>query len=363
MINPQDISVVIQGTNIKNVTDKCIKSIRRYLPGATIIFSTYENHDVGNLDCDVVVRSKDPGATQMYKKWHNQTNRILVTSKAGLDAVKTKYVIRMRSDLMFKNSKILNDIAKQFPKRDKTFSVFKERVLFYCLWCRYKEHVNKNTVVKRPFELSDWLCFGLTEDVKNYYDCPLTPEPEFTKHFDKHKNFYGAVVNVATWALAPEQWVCMNFFARYFPDAKMKDVFDYDGDKVALSKNLLLNNIIPVGYREIGVYIHKKPYKFVSKHISNLVVNAMHHDWLDGVYMYKNFVYDYKQTLEHDDEYIKQSELLRHLKNHIMNTIKPVFCFRGSFTKIRYWLGNVISIVYYIWVVIRYYIFGKTKKE
>ncbi len=357
MINPKDISVVVQGINIKHQTKRCIKSIRKYLPGATIIFSTYKNHNVDGLDYDVLVESDDPGATKITKTLSNMTNRILVTSKAGLGAVKTKYVIRMRSDLIFTNSKILNDIAKQFPKRDKKYSIFKERVLFYSIFSRYQETLSPKFVIDRPFDLSDWLCFGLTEDVKDYYDCPLTNEPDFSLFYEKNTGFK-ILDKGATWKFPPEQWVGMNFFSRYFPECKMKDQLDYTLDKVQLSHILLANNVISVGFNEIGVYIQKKTYKKLSKNKDYLAAD----DWIHGIYLYPTFVKDYKRYCDESYKDYYNGEYFENLKEHFANHYKIVvrpFC---RLKKIRHYIADIISCFWYGGAMIKYKIQNRKKR-
>ena len=41
MIKSEDISVVVQGAIVSNLTNNCLKSIRKYLPKAEIILSTW----------------------------------------------------------------------------------------------------------------------------------------------------------------------------------------------------------------------------------------------------------------------------------------------------------------------------------
>ena len=59
-MNFNDISVVVQGAIDKKLTPICLKSIRKYLPGAEIILSTWEGSDVENLDFDTIVLNHDP---------------------------------------------------------------------------------------------------------------------------------------------------------------------------------------------------------------------------------------------------------------------------------------------------------------
>ncbi|MBR6685365.1 MAG: hypothetical protein IKL37_03810 [Alphaproteobacteria bacterium] len=366
MINPADISVVVQGTNVKKQTNKCLRSIRKYLPGATIIFSTYENTNVADLDYDVLVRSPDPGAEKMTPKWSNNTNRILVTSNAGLAYVKTKYVIRMRSDMIFANSKILNDIASQFPKRDKKYSVFKKRVLFYALFSRYQETVHTSLILERPFDISDWFCFGLTTDVKDYFNCPLTDEPGFTYYFHG-KNIFANIVGCASWQYPVEQWICMNFFSKYFPAAKMQDSFDYDENRIDLSRKLLANNMVIVDYKNIGVYIQKKSYKHLSKiiHKKNLFGKYGKYgelsSWIHGVYTHQVFLSDYQKYCDSTFQLAtdnKQILILEHFYKHVYFFVRPFM----NLLNIRVWLGDFISIFWYAGKYL-IYSFTKTKND
>ena len=55
MIENRDISVVVQGAVSKEYTTKCLKSIRRNLPGSQIVLSTWEDSDTSGLDYDKLI--------------------------------------------------------------------------------------------------------------------------------------------------------------------------------------------------------------------------------------------------------------------------------------------------------------------
>ena len=61
MIETKDIAVVVQGAIDKENTPKCLMSIRKFLPDAEIILSTWEDSDVAGLDYDNLLLNKDPG--------------------------------------------------------------------------------------------------------------------------------------------------------------------------------------------------------------------------------------------------------------------------------------------------------------
>ena len=58
----KNISVVVQGPILPFQTAICLKSIRKFLPKAEIILSTWEGSNINDLDYDVLVLNKDPGA-------------------------------------------------------------------------------------------------------------------------------------------------------------------------------------------------------------------------------------------------------------------------------------------------------------
>lgn len=350
MINSKDISVVIQGKNIKGETKKCCQSIRKWLPGAEIIFSTYTGEDVSDLDIDVLVESTDPGATLLSGKMYNNINRILTTTQTGLKKANRLYCIKMRSDLFFDNNKILNDIAEQFPKRDKKYSIFKKRVLFYPLWSRKSEMLRYQYFLETPFYLSDWFCFGLTEDIKNYFlNCPMTKEPDYSNYYKIKKNRLKGFSDLnVCWRFSPEQWFCMNFFKRYFSEAKMLCSQDTSKEKVEFSDRVLANNIVIAGYDDIGVYIQKKEYLKVSKNTHKAL--SMTGPWLEGVNTHLTFLKDYKKYCDPDfvipfryrwTQDLRIDGYITHLQGHIKKLFNPIKTF-------FHWFDNVFGIVYYI---------------
>jgi hypothetical protein len=101
MIDFKDISVVVQGPVIgKNAnkkterhTELCLESIRKYLPGAYIILSTWKGSDFSGLDYDSVVENDDPGGNIMGD-FSKNCFRQIVSSLNGLKTVKTKYALK-----------------------------------------------------------------------------------------------------------------------------------------------------------------------------------------------------------------------------------------------------------------------------
>lgn len=346
-ISSKDISIVVQGKNIALYTKKCIQSLRKHFPYAEIIFSTYENEDVSNLDFDALVTSVDPKATLLSGKMYNNINRILVTTKAGIEKASRKYCLKIRSDLMFDNDKILSDIGAKFPIREEKYAVFEQRVLFYCLWSRKFEYVDNKYFLPTPFYLSDWMCFGLTKDIKIFFEgTPLTKEPQYSYYFknpkNRKQNFYDPDV---TWKFSPEQYFTTTFFGKFFEQANMQSLQDVKPEQIELSRRIFASNVVVCGYKECGAYIQKPRYKFVSKHI-----NWLKGIWLSGVYRYADFLADYKKYC---DKNFKMSVLYLwsldkkiddcsiKLNKHYESFMRPV-------RVVLKWLEQLFSVVFYI---------------
>ena len=113
-IKSKDISVVVQGAINSEVTPKCLESIRKYLPEAEIILSTWEGSDVVRLDYDKLILNKDPGGADCSRdgKGINNCNRELVSTFEGLKLANRKYALKIRSDIVFINNKITAINAK-----------------------------------------------------------------------------------------------------------------------------------------------------------------------------------------------------------------------------------------------------------
>ncbi len=105
-INTQDITVVVQGAVDKKNTKLCLESIRKYLPGAEIVLSTWKDTDVTKLDFDKVVLNPDPGGykDKYVNTFTNNTLRQLISTQNGIKRATRKYIIKIRSDLILKSN-------------------------------------------------------------------------------------------------------------------------------------------------------------------------------------------------------------------------------------------------------------------
>ncbi len=251
-IKNSEISVVVQGavSGSKNnnpkhrLTHICLKSVRKYLPGAQIILSTWEGADTENLDYDVLILSKDPGPNQMGD---NPTNcfRQIVSSGNGLKACRTKYAIKMRSDLELKGKKFIDYFIKysQLPF-DQNYKILKQRVVTLTT-------CNPNRRQKWPFNCCDWFFFGLTEDVKNIFDIPLINKQTTRKDQNGDER-------VAINPYSAEQYIWSQFLSKYKP-MHFEHIEDISHDNIALSEKYFASNCILLSSRRAGINWLKFP--------------------------------------------------------------------------------------------------------
>lgn len=183
MIDSSEISVVIQGPILgveepnpeKQITRRCCTRVRELLPDAEIIISTWENSIVNDLDYDIVLFNNDPGFFMMTLngvKRPNNTNRMIVSSKNGLNRASKKYVIKMRSDLYLDN---INFLSK-FGIYDKMFedSILEAKIITLSA-NSYKRGAD---II---FTLNDWFAFGLTKDIRTIWEISIQNEDELIK--------------------------------------------------------------------------------------------------------------------------------------------------------------------------------------
>lgn len=273
MIDSKDISVVVQGAISKKETPKCLKSIRKFLPDAQIILSTWEGSNVEGLDYDVLILNKDPGAVFIGEmagsKLYNNVNRQLLSTKEGLKKAERKYAMKLRSDLILTSNKFLEYFDK-FQKRGASYNLFERKLLASAVFTRYSiEYIKENRRDLIPFHISDWWFFGLKSDLDKYFmDTPLVEEPNFTNYFalEENKNKYTPYY-FARFKFAPEQYFGYECFSRNFADIHMEDASSVNDEIMNKYRQCLVNNFIILEYKQSGIYLNKYTYSRREKFI------------------------------------------------------------------------------------------------
>ena len=259
-IKNNEITVVIQGPVIENETQHSISSIKQFLPGAKIILSTWKDSKFDGLDVDELILNSDPESYPCgilpngQKKLYN-LNRQLVSTQNGLKKVKTKYVLKLRSDLYFTKdfSSVLLKYFDKFNSRDDKFAFFKHRVIVSSLISKIYADFDDNSF-PLPFHVSDWLFFGLTEDIQEYFlNTPLLDEKDSSNYpCDVNK----IPVKLYNWKIPPEQYFCYEWTKRHI-DCHFDNWSDWNFENVVLSEKIVANNFIVLDTIQHGLYLNK----------------------------------------------------------------------------------------------------------
>jgi hypothetical protein len=256
-IKVQDISVVIQGAvshpnqSIPGSTAYCIESVRKHLPGAEIILSTWSGQPVEDLKVDHVVFSEDPGGVPYLDGSRiNNTNRQIVSSQEGIKKASRPYALKLRADAHIESARFLH-YFHQFPVRSCSWKVFKARVLTGMVYSR-----NNVFPIAALFNFSDWWQFGLTEDVHYVWDRPLVPEPEYT-HWFVHRPHPDRTKH-PEWDFRyfAEQLVWLGCFNK-FQTIPFEWHADYSPTLHTLSELCLANNLVLLHDWQSGVRLEK----------------------------------------------------------------------------------------------------------
>ncbi|NFO10206.1 hypothetical protein FDB29_03590 [Clostridium botulinum] len=241
MARSDEISIIVQGA-INEYTKKSLLSIRKNFFNAQIILSTWEDSNVSGLEYDEVVFSKDPGSEIIddISRTFNNVNRQIVSTKAGLKIATRKYILKTRSDIIWKS----DDILSYFGKYDKEFKPkhFFNRILI----CNY--YTRNPKILPLPFHMSDWVAFGCKEDINLFYNIHLQENDEmrwFKKNEKENERFY---TNLLV-KYVPEQHICLNFVRKFY-DVKCDSFYDASIKNITLTEYILANDFVVLNYDE-----------------------------------------------------------------------------------------------------------------
>lgn len=316
VIDSKNICVIVQGAIDKIETPKCLKSIRKFLPNAQIILSSWVGSDVSDLDYDVLVLNEDPGgykydfSIENKENKTNNFNRQLISTKEGLLRADREYCLKLRSDLILKNADFLNYWDKFSCRKDK-FKIFKHRVIVSSIYSRESSCLDGNGL-PTPFHPSDFWFFGLSDDIKDYFmDCPMQTKKQISDWDYKYPNRlpYSSVL----WQYAPEQVFCVNWVKKYYPDLEFVDWSDWREENIELSNNIIYNNFIFLDFEQSGMY-SKKHYWGIEN------CNE-----IEGLISYIHFQRQYKKYCDnnYNISYFEKNQYKLH--KHYKKLTKPLY--------------------------------------
>jgi hypothetical protein len=240
----KDISVVVQGPVYKKLTLKCLNSIRKHLPGAEIILSTWKGSDIDGLDHDILILNDDPGF-YLYQSNHaakNNVNRQIATTLAGLKAAAHKYAFKIRTDFIISGRGFLN-YFDNFQKYDIGYKVFNRKILSCVFFARNPRP--KTEFPPYPFHPSDIAFFGLREDLLNLFDVPfMTKEEAVTCKTHEGINFCRYV---------PEQYIWVNCLRKNGHKINFDHQRDISGKNIEDTEKYAVSNFIYLDWKQFNL--------------------------------------------------------------------------------------------------------------
>lgn len=249
-VDSRDISVVIQGPLYRQLSpargiDGCVAAIRKHLPYAEIIVSTWADEVLSDIDADHIVTATDPGVLLDFNGNRHNTNRQIVSTVIGIRAASRDYVLKLRSDHTLTGSRIAimgaYDAALPPGKR-----LFKQPITVSTLFIR--------NPAKAPllFHISDLVHFGTREDMFDFWDQPLKNQDEvFAKQ--PNMNPIGNFVGCSAMRMVPEQSLMLGFLAKKGFAIDLKVPCKISPELVKLSENFLAENFTILDWQDCQI--------------------------------------------------------------------------------------------------------------
>lgn len=266
MIDSSRISVVISGpvlvkvkeSDIDNITAKACQSVRRLLPEAEIVISTWEKTNCSGLDFDIVVFNEDPGPNI------NNVNRQIISRCGGIKAATREFVLAIRSESKLVNTNFLNFID-QYNLYDEKYRFLKNRVIIPAA-CPPR--------CGELFHIGDWYYFGYKEDVLNIWELSLMDDKQFNKAQDDL--LYNA-----------HRYLITTFIQKYMPLTfyKKKDI---NKENREVYEKVLVNNFVIIGLYEYGVRSMK--YILDNKFSTQMFHYCVSYTYSDWKSLYNSYI-------------------------------------------------------------------------
>ena len=259
MIDSADISVLLQGPYYEELTPQVIDSVRQFLPRAQIIVSTWRNQDINSAieeKIDKLVLATDPGPGYINKIGHqNNTNRQLISTKNGLGFCSRKYLLKSRTDLKMISTLFLS----QYYKHKSPADLFHQKLLVLDYYTRNPR------VFPVPYHLSDWILFGLLQDVREYYEAIPLQSKEDDEWFVYHTKDEGVCFRDVIQRLVPEQHFMIKYLESRGKNINCRCYYDATTRNILETEKIFAKNFIISDYNNNFYFLKYNPNRGLDK--------------------------------------------------------------------------------------------------
>ncbi|MDB5942840.1 MAG: hypothetical protein JWQ13_2406 [Ramlibacter sp.] len=274
----RDITVIFQGAmKVHRPRDglafaEILKRTRKAIPGARVILSTWEGADVPeNLAIDELVLSPDPGPLAPLKLTDdkaNNINRQIVSTEAGMRAVRTPYAVKLRTDCFLEHAGFI-DFHGALLRRDQRANRIVAAAFF----------TMDTAVFERiPYHLSDWFQFARTEVLQSYWQVPLMTAAA-GRFYETHAHAPDSNVFEKRFRaeFAVEQYIAMRYAQKlgYACPSRLNDVRP---EVLRDHHRFLADETLVLDPWQCGMVFPK--YQWVNDSLMQGINNFMHLDWL-----------------------------------------------------------------------------------
>lgn len=248
------LTILFQGPVMyeNDETYDCINSARKIFPKANFILSTWNDHknfidekflNIENLE---IVYSEDPGAPYCKPNSPLNVNRLIVSSKNGLEKVKTKYVFKCRSDIYFKNKSVINLYRKYKNTIESNLNIVSEKVLF-----SNQTSLNPKRI-PILYHLCDWIVVGNLQDVKKIFEIDLMPKDDF-HWFLNNKKPEDDITPGNLSRYMSEDYIIYKFCKKNLPICMHDHYLDTNENEQKLWLQIIADNFIILPNKIIGI--------------------------------------------------------------------------------------------------------------
>lgn len=271
------ISVVVQGKILPEITYLTLLSIRKYLPNAEIILSTWMGTSVNNLDYDKLVLSEEPQSFLYSSRENSKINNInkqIVSTIEGIKISTGKYILKLRTDFLLTGNSFLN-FYEQFHSDDSDFAIFGHMVIACCYFSRDPRRINQ------LFHPSDIAFFGFKDDLLNLFDVPLMTEAEQFYIKNKKGEFFNRYL--------PEQHVFINFLIKNKKNIMMSSQRQSSNYLIEQTERYFANNFIFLNWRQFNLL---PPTKLNNYYDNDYFSCVTHIEWKKLYFKYNSDFYN-----------------------------------------------------------------------
>lgn len=260
----RDITFVVQGPVIRREnrrdTRSVLESIRRNFPDSTVILSSRIGSDISGLDIDDAVLSHDPGFSHedVNKEIRSNLKRQIFSASLGLSKVRTRYAVKTRSDIWFRNDNLLGQLLLLKGRPESDLNVGLDRLL-----CSNFTAVDPRFFLPFLHHPCDSLQAGFAEDVVNLWSCPL-PDESF---FDFMKEAFSSKPGFTRKNIMryrAEAWVWYNY-VKPVMNTTFEHSLDFSAQGLEESLELFARNLIILSPRLLGVESVKNTYSWRTR--------------------------------------------------------------------------------------------------